>query len=98
MRHRFASFFLELLGGIFLLAGHHISGGADGGGDGRAGENGWKVHWHNNHSCLKFASKNFSQKHRLYCAAAGAGINLEDSGCMKKAFCFRKVRILTRAL
>ena len=38
--HRFAGFFLELLGGIFLLAGHHISGGADGGGDGRAGENG----------------------------------------------------------
>ena len=41
---------LELLGGIFLFTGHHISSGAHSGGDSCTGENGRKVHCHNNHS------------------------------------------------
>lgn len=50
-----SSFFLELFGGVLFLAGHHISGGADSSGNSCAGEDGGKVHCHNNHSSLKFA-------------------------------------------
>ena len=48
--NRLARFFLELFGGIFLFTGHHISSGTHSGGDSCTGEDGRKVHCHNDHS------------------------------------------------